>query len=304
MRNLKILIEREKGIIQWQAIDEKIFIGHTTWLRITCLNTKYHFIFELTPKVQEKPQILQLSRVHYLFWLKNTSKILVYNFKNRSVEASIILPKHEGFITLYRVYQKLRKAFTYQLGLRGFKKINFYELDLNFYPQLKLIQSFDLLKPLRYICHSMMNNSYICNLLNPEQFDDTHQIIEIINRKDLSICHFQIQKGDHISMLNCKIFGDQIPLMIKYSDLALTMFSYKNGQLFNFELFKEFNEVNQRIVSSSTNLAIYTEELKSKYVVYILRKQSNGKGLLWRILIPRRVIANIFESLSIEKSEI
>ncbi len=48
--------------------------------------------------------------------------------------------------------------------------------------------------------------------------------------------------------------------------------------------------------TAGSNIAVYTEDLSDRFSIFIIRKLEDGKGCLWTVKIPRKVIRNIIKA--------
>eukprot|EP00347_Sterkiella_histriomuscorum_P019464 403341534 len=127
--------------------------------------------------------------------------------------------------------------------------------------------------------------------------DERELHIEVINRETDHINKIQVPKNDIIHLVNSKANTTKPPLFIRFSDQKLDLVTFKDDEQIHIDLFRNFNNLNPNIITTSTVSSVYSEELVSQFVLFILRKDNDDKGLLFRIAIPRNVINKVFKLL-------
>eukprot|EP00347_Sterkiella_histriomuscorum_P018958 403343507 len=303
-KNMRSLFTSDKGVIRWQAYNDANFVGYIP-MGVLILNTAHGYMNLLKLAMPESPQIIQLNSIYYLFFLKNSSKLQIFNFKTKSFEQTIILPKNQGWLTMSRIHQsrKNKKPYTYLICLKGFRYMRFYELNVLEYPFLKKIQSIDMLKEMKQVFSTLMNEGYVCNFINQHIMDEREILVEIISRFSDKVMNVKFPKNDIIHLVNLKTNTQKAPLFIRFSDQKLDLVTFKDDHQILIDLFKNFNKVNNMMKTTSTVTSIYTEELSSIFVIFILRKDNDNRGLLFRISIPRCLINNIFKYIDKQSIE-
>lgn len=80
------------------------------------------------------------------------------------MEQSIFLPRKQGLLSIQRVFREDRSG-TYEICIRDFRHLNFYEMNLNDYPYLIPKGKIDIQVKSQMTCLSMLNYNYVVNFV-------------------------------------------------------------------------------------------------------------------------------------------
>eukprot|EP00347_Sterkiella_histriomuscorum_P003930 403362391 len=273
--------------------------------------SKIKRIKNIIPGIKEKPVVFKLNKVYYLLWLKNSAQILVLNFQNNSIEQTIILKKNVVYLQMDRISGHPKKPNNnsdlnniqqgslsnladnrnlFYLALRDSKFINIYELDLESYPYLKQIQSFEVKFTDGIVLRSYVNHQYICCLR--QSFGKS--FLQIINRQNLEEIKINIKTKEKFVFLNEKFLTNKPPIILKIEEESgqhSLLVDIKKNQ-FSDEMFLKLNnslrpkqnkEINSELQEQKKNLSLYTAEFPGKCMLMLMRKKENEAGDIWRL---------------------
>ncbi|CDW75752.1 UNKNOWN [Stylonychia lemnae] len=299
-KNLKILRVKEACPTQVQILSSSkktlVVYKHLINTLLICNKKRYSSKY-CSIKIQARPQVIKLNKGFYIFWFKNLSQLQIMNIENHTIEQNIFLQRNENWLQVTKVCKK--SEFCYELCLRNNKYIAFYDLDLLTQPySFNLTSKIELQQKSKLTHLSLVNQNHICNIQN-DYMSEKYLSLQIIDRtsQDNNSKMVEFMADEKIQLLNQKQArkGDQ-PIIIKLSQNQLGILTNIEKSKFDFSLFKRLNSINQ-ILSFNKNCAIYTQEIRNQFLIYIIRKLDDGRANIWYINIPKKVIDNILQQI-------
>lgn len=182
-----------------------------------------------------------LDTNHILLWYKNHSIVQIFSLEIMCVVQNIFLPKNEGWVQIMKVGTNPDKS--YEICIRNFKKLNFYKLDLNQTPPMKLDKTINIQKDGVMILNCFINKSYICNY--KVSLADVDKInVEFNSRATNDLTTLVADRNDQLVHLNQEYQSSAKPLLIRFSQNRLSLLVDLENLIFDFDVFKRFNFIN------------------------------------------------------------
>eukprot|EP00347_Sterkiella_histriomuscorum_P002181 403369154 len=299
-KNLKIMCKHEEGCIaQIITGTKKLLFVYICYENMFAI---YSFIKHrarwLRLQVQAKPQVIKITNNLYALWFKTMAQMQIVNINNMTVEQTIILPRQENWLQVERMsscYQTTKIDFCF----RNIRSMMFYKLDLEASPcySFTLIHKKDLVNCPSAVVHlTMISESTLIAITN-ESISFDKMKIAVVDRHNKQISFMKMNVNDKILLLNQKYstLGEK-PIIIKLQNHQLGVLMDIQKGLYNYDIFRKLNAINQ-VISQSKNCGVYLQEYEYKVKIFILRKLDDGRGNLWKISIGKTVLRKMMEEI-------